>query len=159
MDIPSISVNRHDRYTPDLRDKIAQALGAPPAEGYHVLTPPLLRELADTVSERAPILSLYIQLTPERRVGGAWRSYLSSLSEALLRPVQDKKICHALEQEIAQVCQAMGGELPVLGRGAAFFSCRTWPVAADCCAVATARRCLCRRAPLYPAARALSSDS
>jgi hypothetical protein len=30
-----------------------------------------------------------------------------------------------LEQEIAQVSQAMEDELPVLGRGAAFFSCRT----------------------------------
>lgn len=126
MDIPSVSITRHDRYTPELRDKIAQALRAPPAAaGYHVLTAPLLRELADTVSESAPILSLYIHLTPERRVGGAWRSYLSSLSEAVLRPVHDKKVRHALEQEVAQVSQAMESELPVLGRGAAFFSCRT----------------------------------
>jgi hypothetical protein len=65
VDIPSVSLTRHDRYTPELRDKIAQALGAPPAAAdYHVLTAPLLRELADTVSESAPILSLYIQLTP-----------------------------------------------------------------------------------------------
>lgn len=126
MDIPSVSLTRHDRYTPELRDKIAQALEAPPAAaGYHVLTAPLLLELADTVSENAPILSLYIQLTPERRVGGAWRSYLSSLSEAVLRPVHDQKVRHALEQEVAQVSQAMEDELPVLGRGAAFFSCRT----------------------------------
>lgn len=95
------------------------------AAEYHVLTPPLLRELADAGSEIAPVLSLYIQLTPERRAGGAWRKLLSSLSEAVLRPVQDKNVRHALEQEIAQVSQAMEKELPVLGRGAAFFSCRT----------------------------------
>jgi hypothetical protein len=42
-----------------------------------------------------------------------------------LRPVHDTKVRHALEQEVAQVSQAMEDELPVLGRGAAFFSCRT----------------------------------
>lgn len=126
MDFASVSLTRHDRYTPELRDKIAQALRAPSAvAGYHVLTEPLLRELAGTVSGSAPILSLYIQLTPERRVGGAWRSYLSSLSEAVLRPVHDKKVRYALQQEVAQVRRAMEDELPVLGRGAAFFSCRT----------------------------------
>ncbi len=126
MDIPSVSLARYDRYTPELRDKIAQALRTPSAAaGYQVLTPPLLRDLAGTVSGSEPILSLYIQLTPDRRVGGAWRSYLSSLSEALLKPVQDKKVRHALEQQVAQVSQAMEDELPALGRGAAFFSCRT----------------------------------
>lgn len=126
-----MSVNRHDRYTPDLRDKIARALGAFLAPGYHVvLTAPLLRELADTVSKSSPVLSLYIQLMPERKVGGSWRTYLSCLSEAVLRPVHDKEARHALEQEVAQVSQAVEEELPVLGRGAAFFSCRTaglWP--------------------------------
>jgi len=52
--------------------RLAEALRAPlSATAYHVLTPPLLRELADTVSESAPILSVYLQLTPDRRIGAA----------------------------------------------------------------------------------------
>jgi len=76
MSVPSASVNRHDRYTPELHGKIAEALRVPLLESaYHVLTPPLLWELANAVSDRGPVLSFYLQLTPERRIGGAWRTY------------------------------------------------------------------------------------
>jgi hypothetical protein len=100
-----VSLTRHDRYTPELRDK--------------------LYELGDAVCPRAPILSLYFRLTPERMVGGARRSYLSSLSDTALNPVHDRKVRQALEQEIAQVSQALEDELPVPRFGTAFSSCRT----------------------------------
>ena len=125
MSIPSVSVNRHDRYTPELRDRIAEALRAPlSATAYHVLTQPLLRELADTVSESAAILSVYLQLAPDRRIGGAWRTYLSSMSDAMLKPIEDRRPRQTLQDEFARIEQAMDEELPGLGRGAAFFVCR-----------------------------------
>jgi hypothetical protein len=125
MSIPSVSVNRHDRYTPELRDRTAEALRAPlSATAYHVLTSPLLRELADTVSESAPILSVYIQLTLGRRIGGAWRTYLPSMSDAMLKLIEDRRPRQALQDELARIEQAMDEELPGLGRGAAFFVCR-----------------------------------
>ncbi len=125
MSVPSVSVNRHDRYTPELRDKIAEALRVPLFESaYHVLTPPLLRELANAVSDRAPVLSFYLQLTPERRIGGAWRTYLSSMSDTMLRSIEDSRMRQALREEFARIEQAMEEELPVLGRGVAFFACR-----------------------------------
>jgi hypothetical protein len=115
MPVASVSVHRHDRYTPGLRDKIADALRVPLSESaYHVLTPPLLRELANAVADRAPVLSFYLELTPERRIGGAWRSYLSSMSDTMLRPIEDSRMRRALRQEFASIEQAMEQELPVL---------------------------------------------
>ena len=61
MPVASVSVHRHDRYTPGLRDKIADALRVPLSESaYHVLTPPLLRELANAVADRAPVPELLL---------------------------------------------------------------------------------------------------
>lgn len=158
MSIPSVSVNHHDRYTPELRDRIAEALRAPlSATAYHVLTPPLLRKLADTVSESAAILSVYLQLTPDRRIGGAWRTYLSSMSDAMLKPIEDRRPRQTLQDEFARIEQAMDEELPGLGRGAAFFVCLAIGfVAAGFRAAAAARWCTSRRTPLYPTARALT---
>jgi peptide subunit release factor 1 (eRF1) len=124
MPIPTVLITQHERYTPELRDRIAEALRAPlSATAYHVLTPPLLRELAGAVSESAPVLSLYLQLTPERRIGGAWRTYLSGLSDGLLRATEDRQTLHALQQEFTRIRQAMDDELPALGRGVVFFAC------------------------------------
>ncbi len=126
MAVPTVSVNLHDRYTPELRDKIVDKLRTAPSEAaYHVLTPPLLRELADAVSKNGPVLSFYLQLTPERRVGGAWRSYLSAMSDAMLRSTEDKHTRKTLQEEFARIQQAMEEELPALGRGVAFFACRS----------------------------------
>ncbi len=109
MSVASVSVNRHDRYTPELRDKIAEALRVPLSESaYHVLTLPLPRELADAVADRAPVLSFYLQLAPERRIGGAWRTYLSSMSDTMLGSIEDSRMRKALREEFARV------ELPVL---------------------------------------------
>jgi gluconate 2-dehydrogenase alpha chain len=76
---------------------------------YHVLTPPHLRELAAAF---------------ERRIGGAWRAYLSSVSDTMLRSIEDSRMRQGLQEEFARIEQAMEEELPVLGRGVAFFACR-----------------------------------
>jgi hypothetical protein len=124
--VPSVSIDhRHYRYTPELRDQIAERLGTPPtATDYHILMPSTLRELADTVSERLPVLSLYLQLTPERRTGKGWRSALTAMSDDMLRSIDEKSTWNVLQEEFARIEQAMDDELPALGRGVAFFACQ-----------------------------------
>ena len=77
MDIPSVAVDVHHRYTPEIRDlideKLRTAMAVIDDTTYRLLTPSHLRRLAEIASPNAPVLSLYLQLTPERRVGRAWR--------------------------------------------------------------------------------------
>jgi hypothetical protein len=125
MDIPSLSVDRHDRYTPAVRDRVAEKLRTPLSDtAYHVLTPGLLRTLTETVSRERPVLSLCLQLTPERSFGGIWRTFLASMADATLKPIDDRRTREALREEFDRIEQAMHAKLPVMGRGVAFFTCR-----------------------------------
>jgi hypothetical protein len=80
MDIPSISFDVHHRYTPEVRDLIGQKLRAAMAvlddRTYRLLTPGHLRRLAEIASTTAPVVSLYLQLRPKRRVGRVWQPFL-----------------------------------------------------------------------------------
>jgi peptide chain release factor subunit 1 len=82
MSIPSFSVSVQDRYTPEVRDRILEKLQASASAvddtAYRMLTPAHLRALAEIDSADAPVLSLYLQLTPERRAGRAWRIFLQA---------------------------------------------------------------------------------
>jgi peptide subunit release factor 1 (eRF1) len=71
------------------------------------------------------VLSLYLQLTPERRIGGVWRSTFSSLATAMLHGIADRRERKLAEAELDRVEQAMQEALPVLGRGVAFFAGQT----------------------------------
>lgn len=126
MSVASISLSVHDRYTPELRDKIVEKLRAEaPAENeYHLLSPEGLRTLALTESPDAPVLSVYLQLGPERRVGRAWRTAFASISDAARKPIEDRKERQAVAQEFQRIGDALDDHLPELGRGAAFFACR-----------------------------------
>jgi peptide subunit release factor 1 (eRF1) len=125
MSVPSLSVSVHDRYTPKLRDRIVEKLHEAAGErDYHLLTPADLRILAEIDLPRAPVLSLYLQLTPDRRLKDAWRSYFHSLSDAALKPIDDRRERLALKDEFDRIEQTMIAALPELGRGVAFFVCR-----------------------------------
>jgi hypothetical protein len=126
MSVPSLSVSVHDRYTPQLRDRIIEKLRAAPVEReYHLLTPVALRALAEIDSPQAPVLSLYLQLTPDRRIKNAWQTVFHSLSDAALKPIDDRRKRVTLREEFDRIEQALIAELPELGRGVAFFVCRT----------------------------------
>ena len=86
MRIPDISLGGHDHYTPELRDRILEKLRAadPGGAAYQMLTPARLRALAEIEASAAIVTSLYMQMTPDRRLGGAWRTFFSSLSNAEL---------------------------------------------------------------------------
>src|SRR6185295_4316748 len=73
MSIPSLRVDDHHRFTPQTRDEVldklrraGRATGGPT---YGMLT---AQHLAEFESPSAPVISMYLQLTPDRRVGGAW---------------------------------------------------------------------------------------
>jgi len=126
MTVPSLAVSVHDRYTPEVRDRILGKLDTSIKEmaTYRLLTPTHLRTLVEIEARDAPVLSLYLQLSPDRRATGAWRTVFSSLSAAALRPIAERHKRQAVTDELDRIGQALEAELPVFGRGVAFFTCR-----------------------------------
>jgi peptide subunit release factor 1 (eRF1) len=124
MSIPSLTASVQDRYDPEVRDRILALLQQSRAEmAYPLLTPAQLRALAETESPDAPVLSFYLQLTPERRVGNAWRAVFTHLTDDTLKPIDDTRKRQAMQDQFDRIRRALDDELPALGRGAAFFSC------------------------------------
>jgi len=126
MSIPALSLSGHDRYTPEIRDRIVEKLHEAPADqtAYPMLTPARLRALAEIEASDAIVLSFYMQLSPDRRVGRAWHTFFSSLRDRTLRAIEDRRQRQGMQDEFDRVEQALAAELPVLGRGVAFFSSR-----------------------------------
>jgi hypothetical protein len=125
MSIPSVSVGLHDRYTPELRDQILEKLQAPVDDtAYHLLTPAHLRTLSMTESPDAPVLSFYLQLSPERRSRTVWHSVFSSLANGTVRAFTDRRERRMIREELDRIENALNEQLPELGRGAVFFACR-----------------------------------
>jgi hypothetical protein len=122
---PSVSVSVHDAYTPEIRDRILERLRASMEDTtYAILTPAHLRALAAIDSPGAPVLSLYLQLSPDRRARGAWQTAFSSLSTATLKRIGDRRDRRAMKDEFDRIEQTLQAELPALGRGVVFFTCR-----------------------------------
>jgi peptide subunit release factor 1 (eRF1) len=72
----------------------------------------------------APVLSLYLQLSPDRRTSGAWKSAFSNLSATALKRIGDRRERRAMKDELDRIEQTLHTELPALGRGVVFFACR-----------------------------------
>lgn len=80
MRVPALTVSGHDRYNPEIRDRIVAKLHTPVDEATsQLVTPSRLRALAEIEAGNWPVVSLYLQLSPDRRVGGGWRTYLASI--------------------------------------------------------------------------------
>jgi peptide subunit release factor 1 (eRF1) len=125
MTIPALTINWHHRYTPELRDRILAKLHTPANDTtYQLLTPERLRALAEIEAGNWPVVSLYLQLSPERRAGGAWQTHLASLVNSVLKPVTNHRQRELLQEEFDRIEKTLADELPELGRGAAFFTCR-----------------------------------
>ena len=125
MTIPALTINWHDHYTPELRDRIPAKLRTPANDTtYQLLTPERLRALAEIEAGNWPVVSLYLQLSPERRAGGAWRTHLASLVSGVLKPITEHRRRELLQEEFDRIEKTLADELPELGRGAAFFTCR-----------------------------------
>jgi hypothetical protein len=109
MSIPGLSLGGHDHYTPEIRDRILEKLHAadPGGATYQMLTPARLRALAEIEASAATVTSLYMQMTPDRRLGGAWRTFFSSLSDATLKPIQDRRRREEVRSELDRIGQAL----------------------------------------------------
>jgi hypothetical protein len=123
MSVPSLSVSVHDRYGPKIRDKISEKLREPLATEYVMLTPARLAALAEIESTHEPVISFYLQLGPDRRVGGAWRTAFRSLAGAALKAIGHQGERRAIELAFDRIETALDDALPELGRGVAFFVC------------------------------------
>jgi peptide subunit release factor 1 (eRF1) len=127
MNSPSLLVNEHHRFTPEMRDKVLDKLGqsarATDDPTYRMLTPHHLRHLANLESHSAPVISLYLRLTPDRRLGGAWHIVFKDLVAATLEPIDDKRRRERLAGELHRIEDALQAGLPAFGRGVAFFTC------------------------------------
>jgi peptide subunit release factor 1 (eRF1) len=124
MTIPSISLALHDRYTPKIRDRILDKLRTSADQSaYAILSPELLRALAVVESPDAPVLSLYLELSPARRARGAWQSAFSSLAASTLKGIGHRDERKLVDNELDRIETSLHEELPALGRGVAIFSC------------------------------------
>src|SRR5258705_13979872 len=107
MSVPSLLVNEHHRFTPEMRDKVLdkldQSARATDDPTYRMLTPHHLRHLANLESHSAPVISLYLQLTPDRRLGGAWHIVFKDLAAAILEPIDDKRRHERLAGELRRI--------------------------------------------------------
>jgi len=113
MKAPAVAIDVHHALTPELRERIIDDIRTRIQEpSYRLLSPEQLRELARLDTGGPPLVSLYLQLTPERRVGRAWHSAFSALAHQISH-VLDKKERAAIEADLGQIERALSDQLPV----------------------------------------------
>ncbi|SHK57553.1 baeRF10 domain-containing protein [Rhodothermus profundi] len=112
--------------SPELRDRILARLEQERTEpAYRLLTPSTLRQLGTIQSTRDPIVSLYLELTPERRLKDAWHVAFKDLVRAKLERLEDRRLREQIAGELERIELALQEGLPALGRGVAFFVCES----------------------------------
>ena len=91
--------------------------------GFHFLDTAHLQRLNEIESDGAPVVSLYMELSPERRTGDAWEIAFKDLRARALDHTGANGHRKAVEGEIDRIEEALRGGLPRTGRGLAFFAC------------------------------------
>ncbi len=107
---------------PDARDALlAELRRRTTTPGFHFLSADHLARLNDARSDGAPIVSLYLEMTPEARLGTTWSTTLKDLCEQAMSQAGDHKA--AVRAECDRIHAAFENGLPRTGRGVAFFAC------------------------------------
>ncbi|RME41991.1 MAG: peptide chain release factor 1 [Chloroflexi bacterium] len=88
---------------------------------FNLLTRRQLEDLAGIESTDAPIVSLYLDLSPEYRIKRAWATALKSLARETLRRIEDRETEQQVAAEIERIERALAQRIPALGRGVALF--------------------------------------
>ena len=106
--------------SPDARDGLlAELRRRTSTPGFHFLSADHLQRLNETRSDAAPVVSVYMELTPEMRVGDTWEIALKDLRSRTHEQFPDHGA--DIDREFARVEAALRESLPRTGRGVAFF--------------------------------------
>ena len=107
---------------PDTRDALLDELRRrTTTPGFHFLTADHLARLNETASDGAPVVSLYLSLSPEMRRGNAWEKAFREIAAGAL--AQAGAHGAAVQAELDRIRETLDGGLPRTGRGVAFFAC------------------------------------
>ncbi len=124
MEKPTVHLT--ETISPELRDRILSRLEAERIEpAYRLLTPAALRQLGTIQSADEPIVSLYLELTPARRLKDAWHVAFKNLVRTRLASLKDRRLREQVASELARIELALKEGLPAMGRGVAFFVCES----------------------------------
>jgi len=108
---------------PDVRDALlAELHSRTTTPGFHFLSADHLARLNDATCDDAPVVSLYLDLSPEQRIGDTWARTLRDLraqAEAEA-PAEHRR---AVAADLDRIDEALAAGLPRTGRGVAFFAC------------------------------------
>lgn len=108
--------------SPDARDALLGELRRRTSTpGFHFLSSDHLQRLNDSRSDGAPVVSVFMELTPEMRVGDSWEIVLKDLRARALEDNPDA--ADAVKAELDRVEAALRTSIPRTGRGVAFFAC------------------------------------
>ncbi|MEL6615853.1 MAG: peptide chain release factor 1, partial [Bacteroidota bacterium] len=111
----SLSADARDALLAELRRRTS-------TPGFHFLSSDHIQRLNEARSIGAPIVSLFMELTPEMRVGSSWELALKDLRGRALDAAGDH--ADVVGAEIDRVESALRTSLPRTGRGVAFFLCQ-----------------------------------
>jgi peptide subunit release factor 1 (eRF1) len=92
---------------------------------FNLLTRQHLLDLAAVESDGAPIVSLYLNLSPQKRLKRAWAVALKSMARDALELQPTSISADAAGAEIEKIERMLDEQIPDLERGVAVFSCQT----------------------------------
>ena len=90
---------------------------------FNLLTRQHLLDLATVESDGAPIVSLYLNLSPQKRLKRAWAVALKSMARDALERQPTSISADAASAEIEKIERMLDERIPDLERGVAVFSC------------------------------------
>jgi hypothetical protein len=110
--------------TPDVRDAlIAELEDRTTSPGFHYLDAGHLSELAAIESAEAPVLSFFMELTPEMRVNDSWNIAFKDLARQALDHSNGHYDKATVQRELDRVEAALREGIPRTGRGLVFYAC------------------------------------
>lgn len=110
--------------TPDLRDALIAELEArTTSPGFHYLDADHLSELSAIESTGAPVLSLFMALSPEMRVSDVWQTTYKDLARHALEHANGSYDPKSVQTELNRIEAALQSGIPRTGRGVVFYAC------------------------------------
>jgi hypothetical protein len=110
--------------TPQLRDSLVKELHErTTSAGYHYLDTHHISELAAIESPTAPVLSLFMELTPEMRTNDGWHIAFKDMSRSAVENLNGTFDPALVRRELERVEDALRGGVPRTGRALAFYAC------------------------------------